>query len=109
VSRLKRALELDPQPDVTYYQLAQAEKLAGDAAAAARTMAIYRERQQVKREQAAALGDIAQRPDDRARYDRAIRLFESDGLREQAAAIRAAARRRFAARRAGASTSGKGG
>src|SRR5262249_24464108 len=109
VSRLKRAVELDPNADVTYYQLAQAEQLAGDPAAASRTMSIYRQRQQEKREQAAALGDIAQPPDDPARYERAIRLFESEGLHQQAEAIRAAARRRFAARRPGAPPSRKEG
>jgi tetratricopeptide (TPR) repeat protein len=99
VSRLRRAAELDPNADVTYYQLAQAEKLAGDAAAAERAMAAFRRRQEAKRLQAEALGDIAQRPDDPAPYERAIRLFESQGLHAQADAIRVAARRRFGARR----------
>lgn len=90
----KRSLDLDPQADVTYYHLAEAEKLAGDTTAAARTMATYRKRQEAKSAQAAALGDIAQRPDDPARYERAIHVFESQGLQEQAAAIRTAERRR---------------
>jgi tetratricopeptide (TPR) repeat protein len=98
VSRLRRAAELDPKADVTYYQLAQAEKLAGNAAGAERAMAEFRNRQEAKRRQAEALGDIAQQPNDPERYRRAVRLFEAQGLTAQAAAIRAEARRRFGAR-----------
>jgi tetratricopeptide (TPR) repeat protein len=99
VRALRRTVELDPHTDVTYYKLFQAERLAGNTAAAERALAEFNRREERKRLQTAVLGDIAREPHNPTRYHRAIRVFEQHGLRPQAAAIRAEAERRFKSRR----------
>lgn len=94
-AHLREAIRLDPEVDVTYYKLFQAERLAGNTAAAERALRQYEKRQERKRLQAEALGDIAQNPDNRDLYDRAARVFDSHGMSSQAEAIRKEAHRRF--------------
>ncbi len=88
VGEFKRALTLDPEADLTYYHLALAETAAGDRAAGARYMSQYRARQEFKRTEADLLGDIAQHPDQPARYERAIAFLYQHGLSGQAEAVR---------------------
>lgn len=95
VRELRASARLDPNTDVIYYKLAAAEDLAGNADAARRALNTFRRRQNEKRLQASALGDIAQHPDRPDLYARAVHLFIAQGLPEQAAAIQAEARRRF--------------
>lgn len=95
VRELRRAAALDPSTDVTHYKLFLAERMAGNDQAARRAMIEFEERQERKRDQAAALGDIAQHPDRPELYRRATALLERQGLSAQAEAIRAEARRRF--------------
>jgi tetratricopeptide (TPR) repeat protein len=95
VAALKRAAELDPQPDVTYYKLALAQKMAGDAAAADRTMALFRNRRERRQQEADALRSLAQQPDRPQAYARAAALFDAHGRSADAEAIRSAAARRF--------------
>ena len=98
VRELSASARLDPSADVTYYKLAAAQDLAGNAPEARRALGIFRRRQNEKRLQASVLGDIAQHPDQPDRYARAAQVFAAQGLPEQAAAIRAEAQRRFGRR-----------
>jgi tetratricopeptide (TPR) repeat protein len=95
VRELRRSARLDPEADVTYYKLALAERMAKNLPAAERAMAVFRTRQDQKREQMRVLGDVARNPDRPVPYERAAALFDAQGLPAQAAAIRAEARRRF--------------
>lgn len=95
IQEFKKTIELDPNTDVTYYQLALAQKLANDENGAAKSMAEFNRLRDRKRQQAEALGDVAQNPKNPELYEKAARLFDSHGLKEQAKAIRQAARQRF--------------
>jgi tetratricopeptide (TPR) repeat protein len=95
VRELSASARLDPNADVTYYKLAAAHNLAGNTEEARRVLGVFRRRQNEKRLQAHVLGDIAQHPDRPALYARAAQVFTAQGLPDQAAAIRAEARRRF--------------
>jgi tetratricopeptide (TPR) repeat protein len=92
---LRESARLDPDADVTFYKLALAERMAKNPTAAQQAMTVFRTRQNRKRAQMKVLGDIALHPDRPALYERAATLFVEQGLPEQAAAIRAEARRRF--------------
>ena len=94
VRELKQALALDPTADLPWYKLALAQAVAGDRAGSEQTMAAYQHRHETKRLQAEALGDISQHPDRPEGYLRAARLFESEGLKEQAQALLQEGRRR---------------
>jgi tetratricopeptide (TPR) repeat protein len=98
VRELREAVKLDPRTDVTYYKLAQAEQMAGDTVAADREMKEYRSREETKKAEADALSDVRQHSNSPGPYEKAAALFESHGLLNQADAIRAEARRRFAGR-----------
>jgi tetratricopeptide (TPR) repeat protein len=94
VRLLRQSADEDPA-DLTYYQLAQAERLAGNTADAAKTMAkfsahVARNRQAIER-----MKRIADRPDDRQRYADAIRYFAQHGMKAQAAVVETEMRRRF--------------
>jgi Tfp pilus assembly protein PilF len=90
VRELNQAVQIDPEPEVTYYKLAQAHKMAGDSAAASRTLLEFRRRREQRQAEAEALGQLAQRSDDPSAYARAAAVFEAHGRQRQAAAIRAA-------------------
>ncbi|HZO90288.1 MAG TPA: tetratricopeptide repeat protein [Chthonomonadaceae bacterium] len=92
VRELQRALELDPEPTVTYYKLAQAQARVGQKEAAAHNLAIFRKRQAQKLSEAEALRLLAAKPEDADRYRRAAALFDAHGRHQEAEAIRAAAR-----------------
>jgi tetratricopeptide (TPR) repeat protein len=94
VRELKQALALNPTADLIWYKLALAQSLNGDAAGSEQTMAVYRQRQEAKRRQVDALGDIAQHPERPEGYRRAARVFESQGLKDQAQALLQEGRRR---------------
>ena len=55
---------------------------------AAARAASFRQRQAINRAEVDALGDIRQHPENPALYERAARLFDSHGLKAEAAAIR---------------------
>lgn len=93
---LRQAAQLDPEPSVTYYKLAQAETMAGNAAAAQRAMTLFNALQKDKSAQANALTRVSEHPDDPEAYAAAARLFAAHGQTKQADAIRAEAKRRFA-------------
>ena len=95
VRELRHSIVLDPSAAVSYYKLSLAEDLVGDKADSAKAMDQYRVRQAAKRAEMNALRDIGQHSDDPAYYARAERLFKSQGLPQQAEAIRAAAQQRF--------------
>jgi tetratricopeptide (TPR) repeat protein len=94
-SEFRKTIQYAPGPPVTYYKLALAERMAGNIPAAERAMKLFQALKTDMLEQTNALSDIAQAPNDPSRYEKAIRLFESHGLPEQAAAIRAEGVRRF--------------
>jgi len=94
VRELKQALALNPGADLVWYKLSLAQSLAGSASEAGRTMEVYRARQEVKRRQVEALGNITQHPDRPEVYRQAALLFESQGLKEQAQALLQEGRRR---------------
>jgi tetratricopeptide (TPR) repeat protein len=87
IAELKESYRLDPQADVTLFKLAQAENMAGDTHAADACNAEYQKRQAFKRSLAAVLGDIAQHPQDRKYYDRAIEFLRTHGMTGQAEAV----------------------
>ena len=90
VRELKLAVQLDPKSDVGLYQLALAQRLAGDVPGSALTMVAYAKRQESKRLLSEALGNIAQHPDDLQLYEKAAKLYERSDLQDQAKAIRQA-------------------
>ena len=85
----------DPDTDITYFKLAQAERLNGNPNNADEAMAQYRKRQDQKRRESAILGDIAQKPNDLERYRKAIVYLKSQGKSLQAQAVATEAVRRF--------------
>jgi tetratricopeptide (TPR) repeat protein len=92
---LRMAAELDPGTAVTFYKLSMAENMAGDRNAAARALRRFHALQDAKQQQANALSDLKQHPERRDLYENAARVFETQGLREQAESIRREAKRRF--------------
>ena len=94
LKELTLSTQLDPKSDVGFYQLAQAQKLAGDTQAAEKTMSLYLSKQETKKQLAEVLGNISQNPNDRKSYDKAANLYDRSGLPEQASAIRKAAKDR---------------
>jgi tetratricopeptide (TPR) repeat protein len=95
VRYLRRAIAIDPTTEVAYYKLALAENMAGDWAGEKQALSAFRQIQQEKRMEVTVLGDIVQHPDRPDYYARAIRYYAAHGKSGQAAAIRAAAIRRF--------------
>ncbi len=92
VRLLRQSAQEDPA-DLTCYQLAQAERMAGDTAAAAQTMQAFSTRVDRNRQAIDLMKRIAARPDDRQRYLDAFRFYTRHGMKTQAAAMAAAMRR----------------
>lgn len=92
---LRKAAELDPSADVTFYKIAQAERMAGHSDAAAQAMAEYQKRQNAKREEFGLQGDISQHPDQPERYLKLARYYEQHGRTAEAKAMREVVRQRF--------------
>jgi tetratricopeptide (TPR) repeat protein len=95
VNFLRMAAEEDPSAEATYYQLAQAERLAGNVAAADKAQAEVTRQQTQKQKALTLLNRIAEKPDDRQRYEEAIRFFTQNGMPGQASAVKREATRRF--------------
>jgi tetratricopeptide (TPR) repeat protein len=86
---LRKALEIDPGPSVTWYKLAQAEQRLGHAQAASKCLAECRKREEYKLAESAALRAIAAHPEDGRLYAKAEALLRSHGSPAEAAAVRA--------------------
>jgi tetratricopeptide (TPR) repeat protein len=99
VRLLRLAAAEDPSADATYFQLAQAESLAGNLAEAAKARTELSTRQERKQEQRDLLNRIVEKPNDRQRYVEAIRFFTRCGMKAQADAVEIEMRRRFGAGR----------
>lgn len=95
IREFQRALQLDPEPEVTYYKLAQAQMRAGQKKEAERNLAILHKRAAQEVQEGKALHELAVHPDDAARYRTTAALLDSHGRHAQAEAIREAARSRF--------------
>jgi tetratricopeptide (TPR) repeat protein len=109
VRDLKESLRFDPGVEVTYFKLSQALNMAGLYADAAVAKEEYRRRHEAKRQLDYALTDIAQHPDRLDLYERAVRVFDHQGLHQQAQAIKAAEKRRIQVHhQSSASGSGQG-
>lgn len=91
IACLKRAIVLDPEPDVTYYKLARAYKMAGRDAEAAREMKRFRQRSAERDAEAEALRNVGHHADDPKAYARAAAIFEAHHRQAQAQTIRNAA------------------
>ncbi len=96
VAELTQAAQLDPNADITFYKIAQAERMAGHAAESERAMARYEARMRQKRAEFNAQSDISQHPNDPAAYLRLARFYQQQGRSDEERAIRAVAQRRFA-------------
>jgi tetratricopeptide (TPR) repeat protein len=94
---LRRVTELDPDADVTYYKLAQAERIAGNLAAANEASAEYDRRMQFKQQEFDLLGNLAAHPRDLSGYGKAIRFYRQHEMPDQSKAIEADAIRHFGA------------
>lgn len=95
VSELKKAVELDPDAEPTWYQLSRAYQQLGDPAKAQESLALFKKKQAEKQEEVALLGAIAEQPNRRELYDKAITFYEKRQGYAQANAIRAERKRRF--------------
>jgi tetratricopeptide (TPR) repeat protein len=91
IVHLKRAVVLDPEPDVAYYKLALAYNLAERDAEARRAMALYRRRRAEREAESVALHTLGQHDSDPKAYAQAAALFEAHGRHAQAQAILEAA------------------
>ncbi|MDX1931660.1 MAG: tetratricopeptide repeat protein, partial [Capsulimonadales bacterium] len=92
---LTQAARLDPDADITFYKLSQAENLAGHPKAAATALAEYERRQKLRREEFALQGDVSQRPNDPAPYRKLAAFYERQGRTTEAASMRSVILRRF--------------
>jgi tetratricopeptide (TPR) repeat protein len=104
VSELTEAAKLDAAADITFYKLALAQKMSGDADAAAKAMAEYERRQKLKHEEFGLQGDVSQNPDSPAPYRKLVEFYKRNGRGAEADALRDVVRHRF-----GAGTPAKGG
>ena len=95
---LRSAVRLNPGAPTTLFKLAQAEKLAGNEAAAQAAMTRYQQIQDGRRAEADALDAISQHPEQPEPYVRAARLLDAHGQKPQADAILREAQRRFGPR-----------
>lgn len=94
VRELQQALALDPSADVTYYNLSEAERMAGNPQEATKFMTVFQGRSQEKRTEAELLSDVAQNPGKLPAYLRLAAYLRAHGKRDQAQAVLAEARRR---------------
>jgi tetratricopeptide (TPR) repeat protein len=95
VRLLRLAAAEDPSAEATYFQLAEAERLAGNVAEATKVRAELSARQERKQEELDVLNRIVAQPNDRQRYVEAIRFFTRCGMKAQADAVETEMRRRF--------------
>jgi len=72
VRLLRLASAEDPSAETTYYQLAQAERLAGNATEAGKAAGEYAARTDRKRREIELLRSIGRKPEDRRLYEAAI-------------------------------------
>lgn len=94
VSELKQSLAYE-KADSTYFKLAQAERLAGNAKGANEATRLFTERTDALAQEAQILGQLREQPDVPSLYARAVTLFRLHGKQEQSEAIRLEAVRRF--------------
>ena len=94
VRELQQAAALDPSADVTYYNLSEAERMAGDPQAAAKFMAVFQRRSQEKRTESELLSDVGQHPNRLPGYLHLAEYLRAHGQQSQAQAVLAEARRR---------------
>src|SRR5206468_1602111 len=87
VRLLRQSSAEDPAAELTYFQLVQAERLAGNPAGAEQAQAELTRRQERKQKTFDLLNRIAEKPDDRQRYADAITFFTQNGMTAQAAAV----------------------
>jgi len=79
---------------VVFYQLAQAERLVGNAAGAAAALAVFQGRQEEKRTEMQMLSEVYQHPGVASGYSQLAAYLGEHGKRAQAQAVLAEARRR---------------
>ena len=94
VRELRQAAALDPSADVTYYNLSEAERAAGDSQAAAKFMAIFQQRSQEKQMESQLLSDVGQHSNRFSSYLHLAEYLRAHGQQSQAQAVLAEAHRR---------------
>jgi len=95
VAEFQKALELDPLSETTWSLLSQARHLTGDEKGADQALSEFKRIQADKRAEVDVLKPIADEPNRRELYDKAIAFYEARGGQAQANAIRAERQRRF--------------
>jgi tetratricopeptide (TPR) repeat protein len=95
VTELRAAIAMDPSSDLAYLRLAKAERAAGNEKEATAVTQTYERRRREKQEEADLLMAIADRPDQKDTYQKAIQYYRQKGKTSQAEAIRQEARHRF--------------
>jgi len=93
--RLLRLSAQEDPADLTYYQLAQAERMAGNTSEAEKILALLATRTDQNRQAIALMQRISEQPTDRQRYVDALRFYAQHGMKAQADAIETEMLRRF--------------
>jgi tetratricopeptide (TPR) repeat protein len=94
VRELQQAAALDPSADVTYYNLSEAERMAGSPQEAAKFITIFQKRSQEKRTESELLSNVGQHPNEFPVYLRLAGYLRAHGRQSQAQAVLAEAHRR---------------
>ena len=94
VQELRQAAALDPSADVTYYNLSEAERMAGNPQEAVRFMTVFQKRSQEKRTESELLSDVGQHPNALQPYQRLADYLRAHGQPGQAQSVLVEARRR---------------
>ena len=94
-AELTEAARLDPAADVTFYKLAQAQRMCGNSDASSKALAEYERRQKLNHDEFGLQGDVSQHPDQPTPYLKLADFYERNGHAEEAKAMREIARQRF--------------
>jgi tetratricopeptide (TPR) repeat protein len=95
VTELRQAVAMDPGSDIAYLRLAKAERAAGNEKEAAAATQIYDQRRRSKQEEVDLLMEIADHPDQKTGYQKAIEYYRQKDRANEADAVRQEAIRRF--------------
>lgn len=89
---LEEAAKQDPGADITYYKISQAQYLLGENKAATQTLALYRQRLQLRQQEFNLQSDISRNSKQTSPYLALASFYRRLGRRSEADAILAAAR-----------------
>jgi tetratricopeptide (TPR) repeat protein len=95
VKELRIAIEMDPNSDIAFLRLSQAERAAGNTKEAEATAKEYERRREGKLAESDLLAAIAEQPNKKDLYEKAIAYYRSKGKPNEAGAILREMQRHF--------------